>query len=81
MPPIPADSIAEPPVLVTGDSFSEGEEVKDGETWPAYLQGLLRRRVINAGVSGFALDQAVLRTCSRPKCCIPARSSCSFDRG
>jgi hypothetical protein len=49
-------------VLATGDSFTEGDEVDDGETWPAYLQGLLGRRVINAGVSGFGLDQMVMRT-------------------
>jgi len=38
MPPIPTGAIVGPPVLVTGDSFAEGEEVTDAETWPAYLQ-------------------------------------------
>jgi hypothetical protein len=37
VPASPADAAASPTVLVTGDSFAEGEEVKDGETWPAYL--------------------------------------------
>jgi hypothetical protein len=48
-------------VLAVGDSFTLGEEVEDGHTWPAYLQGLLNRRVMNAGVSGYGLDQIVLR--------------------
>jgi hypothetical protein len=53
---------AGPPVLVTGSSFAMGGEVADDETWPAYLQSLIGRRVVNAGVSGYALDQTVLRT-------------------
>ena len=44
-----------------GDSFTFGEEVKDDETWPAHLQQLLGRRVLNAGVSGYGFDQIVLR--------------------
>jgi hypothetical protein len=50
------------PVLVTGSSFAMGIEVADGETWPAYLQRDLHRPVINAGVSGYSLDQSVLET-------------------
>lgn len=50
------------PILTTGDSFAYGDEVGDGETWPAYLQELARRRVINAGVPAYGLDQIVLRT-------------------
>jgi hypothetical protein len=49
-------------ILAVGDSFTFGEEVKDDETWPAHLQQLLGRRVLNAGVSGYGLDQIVLRT-------------------
>jgi|FEC22Drversion2_1045045.scaffolds.fasta_scaffold01007_3 hypothetical protein len=49
-----------PPVLVTGSSFAMGDEVDDDQTWPAYLQDLLGRRVLNAGVSGYSLDQTVL---------------------
>jgi len=48
-------------ILAVGDSFTFGEEVKDDETWPAYLQQLLGRRVLNAGVSGYGFDQIVLR--------------------
>ena len=49
------------PILSVGDSFVFGDEVSDHETWPAYLQGLSGRMVINAGVFGFGLDQIVLR--------------------
>ena len=48
-------------ILAVGDSFTFGEEVKDDETWPAHLQQLLGRRVLNAGVSGYGFDQIVLR--------------------
>ena len=53
---------AGPPILATGSSFTMGQEEDDGETWPAYLQHLSDRKVINAGVSGYSLDQTVLRT-------------------
>ncbi len=52
----------QPPVLVTGSSFAKGDEVADEEAWPAYLQGMLGRRVLNGGVGGYSLDQTVLRT-------------------
>ena len=59
----PATSpLAEPPVLATGSSFTEGQEVNDGESWPAYLQNLIGRKVLNAGVSGYSFDQTVLNT-------------------
>lgn len=50
-----------PPVVAVGDSFTFGDEVSDGETWPAYLEQALGRSVLNAGVFGYGLDQAVLR--------------------
>jgi hypothetical protein len=50
------------PVLVAGDSYAMGEEVSDDETVPAHLEQSLGRPVINAGVSGYGLDQAVLRS-------------------
>jgi hypothetical protein len=57
-----ASSVAEPPILASGSSFTLGEEVADGESWPAYLQNLSGRKVVNAAVSGYSLDQSVLRT-------------------
>jgi lysophospholipase L1-like esterase len=62
MPPPPADATDGPPVLATGDSYTQGDEVDDDHTWPAQLQGLLRRRTINAGVAAYGFDQTVLRT-------------------
>ena len=50
-----------PPILAVGDSFTAGVEVDDREAWPAELQGLLGRRVVNGGVAGYGFDQAVLR--------------------
>lgn len=49
------------PILGVGDSYTYGDEVADDETWPAHLQRLTGRRVLNAGVSGYGFDQAVLR--------------------
>ena len=50
-----------PPILAVGDSFTYGDEVDDGQTWPAQLQALTGRRVLNGGVSGYGFDQSVLR--------------------
>lgn len=49
------------PIVAVGDSFTYGEEVRDGETWPAHLERLLVRPVLNGGVSGYGFDQIVLR--------------------
>jgi hypothetical protein len=49
------------PILAVGDSFTYGEGVFDAETWPAQLQTLDGRRVLNGGVTGYGLDQIVLR--------------------
>ena len=48
-------------ILAIGDSFTWGEQVSDNETWPAYLQQNTHTPVVNAGVSGYGIDQAVLR--------------------
>jgi hypothetical protein len=50
-----------PLTLAVGDSFAFGDGVNDEESWPAVLERLSGRRVINAAVPGFGLDQAVLR--------------------
>lgn len=49
------------PIVAVGDSYTYGEDVGDQEAWPAQLQALTGRRVLNAGVSGYGLDQIVLR--------------------
>src|SRR5262245_30590347 len=57
-----ADSPAgQRPILAVGDSFTFGDQVADGESWPAQLERILGRPVLNGGVSGYGLDQAVLR--------------------
>lgn len=50
------------PLLAVGASFTEGFAVKDDESWPAYIERILGRRVLNAGVRAYGLDQTVLRT-------------------
>ena len=55
------DLLPDAAILTTGDSFTYGDEIVDGETWPAFLQADLKRRVLNAGVVGYGLDQIVLR--------------------
>ncbi|WP_421999394.1 SGNH/GDSL hydrolase family protein [Reyranella sp.] len=55
------DAAGGPPILAVGDSFTFGAEVEDGQTWPALLQQITGRRVLNGGVSGYGFDQIVLR--------------------
>jgi hypothetical protein len=50
------------PILAVGDSFTFGDGVSDWETWPAQLERLSGRRVINGGVGGYGVDQIFLRT-------------------
>jgi hypothetical protein len=47
-------------ILAVGDSYTAGSEVADADTWPAQLERMLGRRVINAGVMGYGVDQSVL---------------------
>lgn len=47
-------------VLAVGDSFTAGSGVADHESYPAQLEQMLRRPVINAGVGGYGTDQMVL---------------------
>jgi lysophospholipase L1-like esterase len=55
------EQVAGAPILAVGDSFTYGEEVNDGQSWPAQLALLTGRRVLNGGVSGYGFDQIVLR--------------------
>ena len=54
-------STAGRPILAVGDSFTFGDEVEDGETWPAHLEEILNTRVLNAGAAAYGIDQAFLR--------------------
>ena len=47
-------------VLAVGDSFTEGAEVVNEDTWPAQLERTLGVRVINAGIGAYGVDQAIL---------------------
>jgi hypothetical protein len=55
------ESGADRAILAVGNSYTFGEEVGDGETWPAQLERLGGGRVLNGGVSGYGFDQIVLR--------------------
>jgi hypothetical protein len=48
-------------MLATGDSFTEGWEVKDHESWPASLEKLTSAPVVNAATGGYGADQTILR--------------------
>ena len=48
-------------VLAVGDSFTEGWEVEDDDSWPAYLELMSGRAVVNGGVGGYGTDQIILR--------------------
>ena len=48
------------PILAVGDSYTFGDQVSDWETWPAQLEKLSGRRVINGGVDGYGVDQTFL---------------------
>src|SRR5262245_20860415 len=49
------------PILAVGDSYTFGDDVSDAETWETYLEEALNKPVLNAGVSAYGIDQAVLR--------------------
>jgi hypothetical protein len=48
-------------MLAAGDSFTEGWEVKDHESWPAVVEKLTSVPVVNAGTGGYGADQTILR--------------------
>ena len=58
---LPAAAATGAPILAVGDSFTFGDELSDHETWPAHLQKITGRPVLNGGVSGYGFDQIVLR--------------------
>ncbi|MGD0560002.1 MAG: hypothetical protein ABSA93_34165 [Streptosporangiaceae bacterium] len=50
-----------PRINTYGNSFTECNQVSDGETWQEYLAGHLGKPVGNFGVGGYGLYQAYLR--------------------
>jgi hypothetical protein len=54
-------TLSDAAVLVAGDSFTEGAEVADSETFPAALERSLGVPVANLGVSGYGPVQALLK--------------------
>ena len=48
-------------ILAVGDSFTFGDRVSDHETWPAQLERLVGRQVLNGAVFGYGVAQAYLR--------------------
>jgi hypothetical protein len=48
-------------ILAVGDSFTEGLEVEDNESWPAHLERMTGKPVVNGGVMAYATDQIILR--------------------
>jgi hypothetical protein len=48
-------------ILAVGDSFTEGWDVDNDVSWPAFLEKKTGNPVVNAGVFGYATDQIILR--------------------
>jgi hypothetical protein len=48
-------------ILAVGDSYTEGWDVDDDDSWPAALERLTGTPVVNAGVFGYGTDQIILR--------------------
>jgi len=46
-------------ILVTGDSFTFGEQVSNNETWPAYLENKSKILVFNGGHPGYSAGQSL----------------------
>ena len=47
-----SEALNECDVLVIGDSFAEGSEISDEQTWPALVAGRSGKRVYNLGMAG-----------------------------
>jgi hypothetical protein len=53
---------AEARILAVGDSFTFGHRLNNKETWPSVLERERGVRAVNAGVSGYGLDQMLVQT-------------------
>ena len=47
-------------IITIGDSFTHGDEVSCEDSWPYLLGQLRNEKVVNFGVSGYGIDQAIL---------------------
>jgi hypothetical protein len=65
-------------ILAVGDSFTAGSDVGDRHAWPAQLEALIQRPVINGAAGGWAADQIVLRAESLLPILEPATVIVSF---
>ena len=48
-------------IITIGNSFTHGDEVYCEDSWPYLLGQLRNKNVVNFGVSGYGIDQAILR--------------------
>ena len=48
-------------MITIGDSFTHGDEVYCEDSWPYLLGQFRNKKVVNFGVSGYGIDQAILR--------------------
>ncbi len=48
-------------ILTTGDSFTYGSQVSNDETWPSYLENLIKIKVNNGGHPGYSAGQSLRR--------------------
>ena len=48
-------------ILAVGDSFTFGNEVRNDDTWPSYLEKYSGKPVLNGGVLGYSFGQSILR--------------------
>jgi hypothetical protein len=70
-------------IVAIGDSFTHGHEVLFEATWPQVLAEKTRLRVLNLGVGGYGIDQAILRfeyTPVRPHLVILGLIAQDFER-
>tara|TARA_B100000579_G_C22792688_1_gene835416 strand:+ start:248 stop:1360 length:1113 start_codon:yes stop_codon:yes gene_type:complete len=46
-------------ILVTGDSFAFGSQVSNNQSWPSYLEKLIKVKVFNGGHPGYGTGQSL----------------------
>ncbi|MEM8811162.1 MAG: SGNH/GDSL hydrolase family protein [Pseudomonadota bacterium] len=59
--PMPDGGADLSPIVTIGDSFTWGSEVGDLDTYPAHLQAITGRPIVNAAYGGWGTDQMWLR--------------------